>query len=205
MRTPVKSKQKGAALAIGMMLMLIISSISITAMKTSLMEEKMAAGLKNREIADSAALSLLSHIEGYLFNYYLNSNGTALQAGSPYILIPRSEESNNFRNTNSMEYGYSELNGTSINSQLGGILSLEPRFIIEEASNSIAGKDSAGNSYAKTGAEDDNAAAASSSNGGATGDESNAIIQIYRIMTKSTDTTGFAISAFESVMSVQVR
>jgi len=205
MRTPVKSKQKGAALAIGMMLMLIISSISITAMKTSLMEEKMATGLKNREIADSAALSLLAHIEGYLFNYYLNSNGTALQAGSPYILIPRSEEANNFRNTNSMEYGYSELNGTSINSQLGGILSLEPRFIIEEASNSIAGKDSAGNSYAKTGAEEDNAAAASSSNGGATGDESNAIIQIYRIMTKSTDTTGFAISAFESVMSVQVR
>lgn len=198
-------KQRGAALVIGMLLLLIITTISITAMKTSMLEEKMAGGLKNKEIADSAALSLLKEVERYLFNYFAISNGTSLQAGSQYVLHPRSEQSYAFKNSSEVKNGFSGINGVLINESLGGILKEEPQFIIEEVSNATGGKDSKGNAYAKTDAEIDNAGAASSANGGGTGDESTTEIKLFRIVAKSTGATGHSVAAFESVMSVQIK
>ena len=200
-----KSKQNGVALVIGMILLLVISTISITAMKTSILESKMVAGLKNKEIADAAARSLLNEVERYLYSYYLVSNGTALQAGSEYILKPRSTQSYLFRNSGELTGGFTEISGLSINEKFSGILNEEPQFIIEELSNATSGKDTNGISYAKTDAEMDNAGAASSANGGGTGDESSTEVKLFRVVAKSTDTTGHSIAAFESVMSVQIK
>ncbi|MCB1582822.1 MAG: PilX N-terminal domain-containing pilus assembly protein [Marinicella sp.] len=73
-------KQRGATLIMGLILMLILTFIGTTSMKNTALEEKMAASLRNRTMAESGAESALRAAEDYLWNYYATSNGLALVA-----------------------------------------------------------------------------------------------------------------------------
>ncbi len=191
-----KNKQKGVALVIGMILLLIISVIGITSMKSALLQEKMAAGLKNRELADAAALSLLVGVEKWLFDYYEISNAVILSPGGQYIMEPNSTDAIAFRTSRDFLGGY-ELSGANINSEYGGILANEPRFIIEGVDPLVVGSGSV---------EFDTASGGSSGGGGAAdGGSVPGQLLIYKIIVKSTDTTGNLFSMFESVMSVKIR
>ena len=57
-----KNKQQGVALAIGMLLLLVVSVIGVTSMKSAMLQEKMASGVRHHEVADAAALSLLVEV-----------------------------------------------------------------------------------------------------------------------------------------------
>ena len=195
-----KKRQQGVALAIGMVLLLIISIIGITSMKSAILQDKMAAGLKNRELADAAALSLLVEAEKYIYDYHKVSNSVVLGAGAQYTIQPRSDESNTFRAGRNLTSGY-ELSATSINSQFGGILKLEPRFIIE-ATHDLANDTTGSTPFGGTEGELGDSSAGDSSTGGG---ELSSKLYIFRIVSKATDTTGHVFSAFESVMTVKTR
>ena len=198
----LKNKQKGATLAIGMILLLIISVIAMTSMKSGLLQERMAAGLKNRELADAAAMSLLVEVERYLYSYYELNNGTTLDIGSDYMVTPREQTATSFRSQRDLSGGYVNVGGVSINTQYGGLLAAEPRFIIEPINSGSQG--SAGTiSYGNTmGEYVDAAAGGGSPDDGTKGSQD---LMKYRIVSKATDTTGHLYSAFESVISVMVR
>ena len=84
-------KQEGVALVIGLILLLVITVIGINSMKSALLQEKMSSTLKNRELADAAALTMLVAAERYLYNYYSIGNNTTLGTGAPFIVAPDSD------------------------------------------------------------------------------------------------------------------
>lgn len=180
-----KNKQAGVALAIGIVLLLIISLIGVNSMKSALLQERMAAGLKNREIADAAAMSLLVDIERWLYSYYQTNNGVTLGVGSNYMMVPRGNESYAFKTQRNLSGGW--VGPININSKFNGILAQEPRFIIEPLAGALI---SGTTNFGATNGE------------GIDGDNPMAL---YRITAKATDTTGNIISGFESVMSVKIR
>ena len=176
-----KNKQQGVALAIGMILLLTISVIGITSMKSALLEDKMAASLKNRELSDAAALSVLTAGEYWIYSYFRNNNGVDLTKDCNFCYEPRSIQARLFQTEKNLSNGFTHPQGVSINSEFGGILADEPRFYIElvEGSN--------GN-FGRTGGEPD-------SNDNSGGSQ----IKLFRVIAKATDTTGHMYSGYESV------
>lgn len=202
----LKTKQSGVALVVGMILLLIIAIIGITSMKSALLQEKMAAGLKNRELADAAALSQLVEAEKYVYTLYQTSNAVDIGAGSLYMVAPRTEFSEQFRTTRNLDstasiVGFSGINGESINDKFGGILDQEPQFIIESIKD-VANESTGTTPYGTTEGEADGNAAGDASGGGSSQESK---LVTYRIISKATDTTGHIFSAFESVMTVKTR
>lgn len=73
-----RSRQSGAALVTGLLFLLLLTLISAVAMRQSIMQERMAGGLRNASLARNGAESALRRAERTLFDYYLTSNGAAL-------------------------------------------------------------------------------------------------------------------------------
>jgi Tfp pilus assembly protein PilX len=70
-----RNKQQGAALAVGLILLLIITLMGYTGMKGTMLQEKMAAGLHNRSLANAGANSALRAGEDFLYNLVETTNG----------------------------------------------------------------------------------------------------------------------------------
>jgi Tfp pilus assembly protein PilX len=68
-------RQQGVALAVGLILLLIITIMGYTGMKSTMLQERMAAGLHNRSLANSGAHSALREGEEFLYNLIENTNG----------------------------------------------------------------------------------------------------------------------------------
>jgi|GEM_PF-862366 len=77
-----RSQQHGAVLAIGLILLLIITIMGYTGMKGTMLQERMAAGLHNRSLANSGSHSALREGEEFLYNLIENTNGVNV-AGTP--------------------------------------------------------------------------------------------------------------------------
>lgn len=75
-------KQQGAALAVGLILLLIITLMGYTGMKGTMLQEKMAAGLHNRSLASAGANSALRAGEDFLYNLVESTNGV-IPEGTP--------------------------------------------------------------------------------------------------------------------------
>ena len=141
-----KKSQRGATLAIGLILLLIMTLIGVTALKTTALQEKMAGGLHNKVLAEAGVESALREAEDYLWNYYQNSNGVPLIANltasvgvhswnAPDAIAFRT--SKDWVNTGT-EYGNNnshKLTGIHVSANL----KKEPRYIIEEIVNSGSG------------------------------------------------------------------
>jgi Tfp pilus assembly protein PilX len=91
-----RKNEQGAALAVGLILLLIITLMGYTGMKGTMLQEKMAAGLHNRSLAYGGANSALREGERFLFQLVENSNGVVVE-GTPngelfkiysYYLVP---------------------------------------------------------------------------------------------------------------------
>ncbi len=74
--------QHGAALAVGLILLLIITLMGYTGMKGTMLQEKMAAGLHNRSLANSGANSAIRQGESFLYNLVEVTNGINVR-GTP--------------------------------------------------------------------------------------------------------------------------
>ena len=77
-----QNKQQGAALAIGLLLLLIITLMGYTGMKGTMLQEKMAAGLHNRSLSYGGANSALREGERFLYELVEISNGVVVE-GTP--------------------------------------------------------------------------------------------------------------------------
>ncbi len=75
-------KQQGAALAIGLILLVVITLMGYTGMKSTILQEKMAAGLHNRALANSGANSAIRQGEYFLYNLVDLTNGINVR-GTP--------------------------------------------------------------------------------------------------------------------------
>ena len=187
-----KNKQQGVALAIGMLLLLVVSVIGVTSMKSAMLQEKMAGGVRHHEVADAAALSLLVEVERWIFNWYNVNNGTELVTGSHGIIDVETESAlaHSFRTNRDLNEGFDfqSLGGHTIQSQMistrtGETLELEPKYIIENLTEGIGNE--------ATGEFDD----------GGSGSSPSEKPVYYRIITKAVDDSGKMFSAFESTIS----
>lgn len=75
-------KQQGAALAVGLILLLIITLMGYTGMKSTMLQEKMAAGIHNRSLANAGSNSALRAGESKLYNLVKETNGVNV-TGTP--------------------------------------------------------------------------------------------------------------------------
>jgi type IV pilus assembly protein PilX len=64
----IKARQSGVALVTGLIFMVVLTIIVISALRSATLEERMAANARNRQVALHAAEAALRDAEGMLFN-----------------------------------------------------------------------------------------------------------------------------------------
>lgn len=189
--------QEGAALAVGLILLLIITLMGYTGMKGTMLQEKMAAGLHNRTLANSGANSALRQGEGFLFNVIENSNGVDIEGTEsgafsgiysyfksrdgrtdPLVPLELVEEftKRNWNNSNGTAHSYDFLS-VDVNARLKN----NPQYLIYELKNAIS---VAGNS---------------TEFGTATGGGDTAVQKAYAVVGKSNSGDGKTFSVVESI------
>lgn len=74
MQTSVAAPQRGAALVVGMLLLLVLTVVGVTGMSTAVLEQKMAANYRDRDLAFQAAEFALREGERYVQNTVLDAS-----------------------------------------------------------------------------------------------------------------------------------
>lgn len=77
-RSPLKQGQRGAALIVGLIMLLLLTLIGVAGMRDTLLQEKMAANMRDRDVALQAAETALRAAELQLSTgepVFTNSNG----------------------------------------------------------------------------------------------------------------------------------
>ncbi len=147
-----KQKQKGVALAIGIILLLIIAVLGVTSMKTALMQEKMSASFTRTSKVDIVANSMLVSVEKYLYGLYESSNGESdieclrplcyrnTRVGTGYVNM----DWYNFLANREMLYGnpYTALPQASGLSALSDYWGSPPRFFLYKIKDALSGGES---------------------------------------------------------------
>jgi Tfp pilus assembly protein PilX len=203
-----KRKQGGVALAIGIILLLIISVIGVNSMKSALLQEKMAGGLMNRNYADSAAYTLLINVEHYLYTAFQRNNGSS-DICAPYCgSDPRSDEWHEFSTQKNMTGGITYPGPTNPLTALLPYLHDEPRFMMIDTSLNATGTNtSAGGSanFGTTAGELDNGSAGGTAgSSGSSGSSRSTPMKTYRITSKANDKTGNYYVIYESIYAVVI-
>lgn len=139
-------QQQGAALAVGLILLLIITLMGYAGMKGTMLQEKMAAGLHNRSLAMAGANSAVRAGESFLYNLIDSTNSVqayGTPAGSFYNIYSQlSSISNPTSPVNPIVELFKQRNWTSsagtvhgndfTTSTYNGALAQQPQYIIEE-------------------------------------------------------------------------
>lgn len=138
--------QQGAALAVGLILLLIITLMGYASMKGTMLQEKMAAGLHNRSLALSGANSAVRAGESYLYNLIDITNSVKVK-GTPtgslfnvYSQLSDPEDATSLVNPNVelfKERNWNSGAGTDhghdfTDSTKNGALNAIPQYLIEE-------------------------------------------------------------------------
>jgi type IV pilus assembly protein PilX len=76
---PPPRRQRGAALVVGLIFLVLISLIATIGMRQSITQERMAGGLRNDSLARNSAETALRAGERWIYDWYLVSNGTVLR------------------------------------------------------------------------------------------------------------------------------
>jgi type IV pilus assembly protein PilX len=71
-------KQRGVALVIGLIFLVLVSLIATVSMRQAVTQERMAGGLRNDSLARNGAETAARAAERSLYDWYLRSNATAL-------------------------------------------------------------------------------------------------------------------------------
>ena len=138
--------QQGAALAVGLILLLVITLMGYVSMKGTMLQEKMAAGLHNRSLAMAGANSAVRDGESFLFNL-IDSTNSVNVGGTPNgdffgIYSQLSDPSDHTSAVNPNVELFKQRNWNSANgtvhgndfttSTYNGALSQQPQYLIEE-------------------------------------------------------------------------
>ncbi len=136
-------RQSGAALITGLMILLIITLAVVVAVRSNVLEERMAGGLRNQSLAETAVDSALRDGEQWIWNWVVSTGGAILRPGeTAFVVNPESQapftgdtRSRDFRRTQGWVTGseaYSRAyQDNAIASNTYGELSRVPRFLIE--------------------------------------------------------------------------
>ncbi len=140
-------RQQGAALAVGLILLLIITLMGYAGMKGTILQEKMAAGLHNRSLAYGAANSAVRNGEEYLYTLVARTNGVNVKGtpGATFFNIYshlQDSGSNPSLGLNTTVEGFKQRNWNSgagmahdydfTNASFNGALQRRPEYIVEE-------------------------------------------------------------------------
>ncbi len=147
-------KQQGAALGVGLILLVIITLMGYTGMKGTMLQEKMAAGLHNRTLAAGGANSALREGEWFLYNLVKETNGVNIQ-GTPdgefngiYSYLEKPNESDSevnpvvtkFKKRNWISQKGTVLDGfTQDIDHINAKLKNNPQYLIYELKNAVSG------------------------------------------------------------------
>lgn len=107
MKKPIyEIKQQGSVLIISLIIMLVLTILGVSGMKTSLLEEKMAGNLRDSQLAFQAAEATLKQAEQYIEQNIVSISGFD-NDGSDGLYDKTTErpwESINWDSTDSIEY-----------------------------------------------------------------------------------------------------
>lgn len=137
----VPRRQRGVALVIGLIFLVVISLIATVGMRQSITQERMAGGLRQESLARSGAETAARAGERQLFDHYLTSNGTVRGSGGAGNLAFYTNEqaAEDFRNARYEDFyttGADPVDSSWLNLVSGptttAALARQPVFIIEE-------------------------------------------------------------------------
>ncbi len=194
--------QQGAALAVGLILLLIITLMGYAGMKGTMLQEKMAAGLHNKSLAHSGANSAVRAGETYLYNLVSQTNGVNVEgtpAGSLFNIYSHYQTPKNAASgLNTVVEKFKERNLSSTagtahshnftSSSYNGALSNQPQFIIEELQSVISGGGEGSQEFAS----------------GAGGGSDGSVQKAFLVTGKSTSGDGNTILMNQSMYTVVV-
>ena len=188
------SRQQGATLVVGLILLLIMTLIGVTAMKSTALEEKMAGTLRNKVLAQGGVESALREAESFLWGYFADSNGLELIAdenGTFGVYTLDAPQALNFRQSErwvsaGTEHPYDFTDATG-----NASLSTNPRYIIEEINTGTDGNFFAPPTFGY--------------GGGSGSDGNSGILRVFRITARSVSGDGKIIEKAESVFSTRTK
>src|SRR5690349_19135951 len=76
LRAPA-ARQRGAALVVGLMFLILLTLLATVAMRQSITQERMAGGLRNSTLARNGAETAIRLAERQIYTFFLRSNGTS--------------------------------------------------------------------------------------------------------------------------------
>lgn len=130
----IPAQQRGAALLVGLIFLVITTIIAIVAIGSTVLQERMTGGQRNDSLAQQGAESALRGAELALWNAYINSDGRDAPSGT-FAAEPLSADARAFREATSWTAGgaaYVTIDYDAIARTAGsGRLDRDPRFIIE--------------------------------------------------------------------------
>lgn len=193
MKPNLRSRQRGVVLAVGLILLLVMSLVMIVAMSGSILQERMAGALRNESIADAGADSALRDGELWVWNQ-IQSQGEQLTFPSTAGAFPLRTESTvakRFRGSYGWESGGSAFgtggSGISFTADPYYSMAQTPAYIVE-----LLGS---------VGFGDADQLAEAYSDGGGLGTET---LYYYRITGRSTGGSDGVVRASESTFSVSL-
>lgn len=139
---PGARRQRGTALIVAMVFLILLAMLAVTSMRTSLLEEKMVGGLRNQHLATLGAESALRAAE---FRLWSASNSAApvvcgqAALGGCYAFVPGTANATvqNFINTSGWVTAgattYASADLTALSGSLrSAALSDNPLFVVED-------------------------------------------------------------------------
>lgn len=200
------ARQRGAALIVGLMFLILITLLATVAMRQSITQERMAGGLRNVSLARNGAESALRLAERTIATKYLTSNGTSFTCDDQALqslYCWSDSRATTFRDykgytaTNAQLYPTGRHDFTDTSSTPTAMLAAQPAFIITDLGRMRpAGAGPAGEG-GQSGTANYEGSGASS--GG------NSDVQLYRITARATGGTSTITRAVESTFSARAK
>lgn len=133
-RTVSRRSQRGVALVVGLIFVLVTTIIAIVAIGSTILQERMTGGQRNDSLAQQGAESALRGAELSLWNTYIDSDGRDAPTGT-YDAEPLNGDARTFRETSGWVangLAYTRIDYDAITANAGsGRLDRDPHFIIE--------------------------------------------------------------------------
>jgi type IV pilus assembly protein PilX len=93
----IPRQQRGVVLAVGLILLLVMTLVMLVAMSGSILQERMAGAMRNESIADVGADSALRDGELWVWKQIVQAGGQLNLSSTSFPLRPDSSTARNFR------------------------------------------------------------------------------------------------------------
>jgi type IV pilus assembly protein PilX len=190
-----RTRQRGVVLAVGLILLLVMSLVMIVAMSGSILQERMAGALRNESIADAGADSALRDGELWVWNQIQAQQGQLTLPPTPGVFPLAVDDplAERFRSSYAWEAGGSAFgtagSGIAFTTDPYYSMAETPAFIVELLGDVSPGSDGQDNAEAY-------------SEGGNPGSRES--LYYYRITGRSTGGSDGVIRAVQSTFSVSL-